>query len=51
LPATDFVKCYKQFIININHAKSFNSCTVEIHGHQIPISRTSQEEVFKMLKS
>jgi two-component system response regulator LytT len=50
LPTTDFVKCYKQFIININHVKSFNSYAVEINGHQIPISRTAQEVVFRLLK-
>jgi DNA-binding LytR/AlgR family response regulator len=50
LPPAVFVKCYKQYIININHAKSFNSSAVLIFGHQIPVSRTSYEEVFRMLK-
>jgi DNA-binding LytR/AlgR family response regulator len=50
LPSKDFVKCYKQFIINIHHATSFTSDTVMIQGQQIPISRNSQEEVFKRLK-
>lgn len=50
LPSADFVKCYKQFIINIKHAKSFTSDAVLIQGHQIPISRNTQEEVFRKLK-
>jgi two-component system response regulator LytT len=50
LPPAVFVKCYKQYIININHAKSFNSSAVLIFGHQIPVSRTTYEEVFRMLK-
>ena len=50
LPSADFVKCYKQFIINIRHAKSFTSDAVLIHGYQIPISRNTQEEVFRKLK-
>jgi DNA-binding LytR/AlgR family response regulator len=51
LPPADFVKCYKQFIINIRHAKSFTSDTVLIHEYQIPISRNTQEEVFRKLKT
>ncbi len=50
LPDRDFVKCYKQFIINIHHAKSFSSDAVVINGHQIPISRNTQEEVLGKLK-
>jgi len=50
LPENDFVKCYKQFIINIHHAKSFSSDAVMINGHQIPISRNTQEEVMAKLK-
>lgn len=50
LPETDFVKCYKQFIINIRHAETFSANTVLIRGHQIPISRNTQEEVLRKLK-
>jgi DNA-binding LytR/AlgR family response regulator len=50
LPAADFVKCYKQFIINIRHAESFSNSTVTIKGHEIPISRSMQDEVLAKLK-
>ncbi len=50
LPPNDFVRCYKQFIININHTKRFSADEVIIYGHQIPISRNNQEEVFTKLK-
>lgn len=50
LPSSDFVKCYKQFIINVKHARSFSSDSVLIQGHPIPISRNTQEEVFRRLR-
>jgi DNA-binding LytR/AlgR family response regulator len=50
LPADKFVKCNKQFIINIMQADSFNSNSIEIKGQQIAISRTEQTEVLKKLK-
>jgi DNA-binding LytR/AlgR family response regulator len=50
LPANDFVKCYKQFIINIRHVDSFTTNAVAIKGQEIPISRTMQDEVLAKLK-
>lgn len=50
LPESDFVKCYKQFIINIHHTESFSSHSVIIKGNEIPISRSMQEEVLSKLK-
>jgi DNA-binding LytR/AlgR family response regulator len=50
LPANDFVKCYKQFIINIRHVDSFTANAVAIKGQEIPISRTMQDEVLAKLK-
>lgn len=50
LPVTDFIKCYKQFIINIYHVESFSADNVTINGEAIPVSRAAQEEVLQKLK-
>lgn len=50
LPADNFVKCNKQFIINIKHLESFSANEVVINGHYISISRNEQAEVLKRLK-
>jgi DNA-binding LytR/AlgR family response regulator len=51
LPQKDFVKCYKQFIINVNHVKNFGTDELIINGQQIPISRNNQIEVVNKLKN
>jgi DNA-binding LytR/AlgR family response regulator len=50
LPANKFVKCNKQFIVNIQQAESFSSNAIVINGNEIAISRTEQAEVLKRLK-
>ncbi|MFA9212886.1 MAG: LytR/AlgR family response regulator transcription factor [Candidatus Methylacidiphilales bacterium] len=50
LPADQFVKCNKQFIINLKQVDSFDNNSIEINGQQISISRTEQLEVLKKLK-
>ena len=50
LPMNDFVKCHKQFIINIINVESFSNSEVSIQGFKIPISRNTQDEVLRMLK-
>jgi DNA-binding LytR/AlgR family response regulator len=50
LPAADFVKCHKQFIINVHQVDSFNSEQVIIKGQEIPISRNNQTAVLSLLK-
>jgi DNA-binding LytR/AlgR family response regulator len=50
LPINDFVKCHKQFIINIFRVDSFKSSEVKIQGVVIPISRNVQDEVLRLLK-
>lgn len=50
LPANDFAKCYKQFIINLHHVESFTTTTLTIKGQEIPISRNMQDEVLAKLK-
>jgi len=50
LPTNTFIKCYKQFIININHVESFSADNVTINGEAIPISRAVQQHVLNKLK-
>lgn len=50
LPDTAFIKCHKEFIINVNHIEHFNTHTVSIAGNEIPIGRSMQEEVLKKIK-
>jgi DNA-binding LytR/AlgR family response regulator len=50
LPANKFVKCNKQFIVNMQQIESFSSNTIAIKGNEISISRNEQEEVLKRLK-
>ncbi len=50
LPINDFVKCHKQFIINILRVESFKANEVKIQGITIPVSRNTQDEVLRMLK-
>jgi DNA-binding LytR/AlgR family response regulator len=50
LPTDQFVKCNKQFIVNMTQVDSFNNNSIEIKGQQIAISRTEQLEVLKILK-
>jgi two-component system response regulator LytT len=50
LPSSYFVKCHKQYIININHVESFSTDDVTINGEAIPVSRVAQEEVLNKLK-
>ena len=50
LPANKFVKCNKQFIVNMQQIESFSSNTIVIKGNEITISRNEQDEVLKRLK-
>ena len=50
LPANKFVKCNKQFIVNIQQIESFSNSMVNIKGNEISISRNEQDEVLKRLK-
>jgi len=50
LPADKFIKCNKQFIVNIQHLDSFTTNKLVINGYQISISRNEQAEVLKKIK-
>ena len=50
LPAKDFTKCHKCYIINLALVETFNSDYVIIKGNKVPISRTEYLDVVQRLK-
>ncbi len=45
-----FLKCHRQYLINLNHVKGFNTNFISIGDFEIPVSRTEQELVLKRLR-
>lgn len=46
LPKTQFCRCHKSYIININYIKTIRFDSVELmNGEQIPIGRTYREQI------
>lgn len=49
LPASNFLRIHRSFIIAVNKIESFTSDTIEIANHELPISRMYRHEVEKLL--
>ena len=49
LPANDFIKVHKSFIVNFRKVDSLEGEEVNIKGHKIPISRSQKEALFQRL--
>jgi len=49
LPKNNFIRIHRSFIVAINKIESFTGDTIEIAGHELPISRTYRHEVEKFL--
>lgn len=45
-----FVKCHRQYVVNLNYVTGFNSNAVTIGDCEIPISRNEHDFVLKRLK-
>ncbi len=45
-----FIKCHRQYIINLKHVKGFNSNFISIGDFKIPLSRSEQDLVLKRIK-
>ncbi|MCX6186511.1 MAG: response regulator transcription factor, partial [Bacteroidetes bacterium] len=45
-----FLKCHRQYVVNLNHVTRFNANFVSIGDAKIPVSRTEHEFVLKRLK-
>jgi two-component system, LytTR family, response regulator LytT len=50
LPPNQFVKCHKQFVINLSHVGRFGTNSLLISDFEIPLSRNKKEDVLKLLK-
>ncbi len=51
LPAEEFIKCHKSFIVAISKVSSIDGNEIIIGSHRIPISRSAKEEsLSKLLK-
>ena len=51
LPADQFLKCHKSFIVASSRVSSIEGNEIIIGNHRIPISRNAKEEVLsKLLK-
>jgi two-component system, LytTR family, response regulator LytT len=51
LPQNQFVRCHKQYVVNIAHVQKFGANALIINNVEVPISRTEKEEVLRLLKS
>lgn len=49
LPANNFIRIHRSFIVAVNKIESFTSDTIEIAKHELPISRMYRHEVEKVL--
>ena len=49
LPAQQFLRVHRSFIINIDKTDSYTNEFIEIEKNAIPISRTYKENVLKKL--
>ncbi|OYU95904.1 MAG: hypothetical protein CFE21_05685 [Bacteroidetes bacterium B1(2017)] len=49
LPSENFIKCHKQYIVNLKFVSSFTPNSLFVNEVEIPISRSTQEEVLNLL--
>lgn len=49
LPQNDFIRTHRSFVVSIQKIESFTSETIEIHRHEIPISRSYRDRVVESL--
>jgi DNA-binding LytR/AlgR family response regulator len=47
LPASDFLRIHKSYIINLSHIQAIEGNTVHIHQKLIPISRSQRDELME----
>ncbi len=45
-----FIKCHRQYVVNLNHVTGFNSNVVTIGDYEIPVSRNEHDLVLNKLK-
>lgn len=50
LPATEFVKTHKSFLVSLRHITKTDSLSVYINGNSIPIGDTYKKELFEIIQ-
>jgi two-component system, LytTR family, response regulator LytT len=50
LPPNQFVRCHKQYVVNVAQVQKFGTNSLIISSFELPISRTEKEEVLRLLK-
>lgn len=50
LPANNFIRIHRSFIVSINKIESFTNDTIDIGKHQLPISRMYRHQVNRVLQ-
>lgn len=49
LPANQFVRIHRSFIVSLDHISSFTANTIEVADKELPIGRSYKQQVFKTL--
>lgn len=49
LPASDFLRIHKSYIVAINNIESYNADTIQIAKHELPIGRLYKLDVTRVL--
>jgi len=49
LPADQFIQTHRSFVVNIRHINSWDTNSLYIGKHEIPMSRSKKKEVLEML--
>lgn len=51
LPATNFIRTHRSYIVNINQVSGFEGNILFVGTHKIPVSKSQKEQVFKLFKT
>ncbi|RYE18484.1 MAG: DNA-binding response regulator, partial [Sphingobacteriaceae bacterium] len=51
LPAMDFVRIHRSYIAALMKVRSYTASHVQVQGHELPIGKLYQREVFRALET
>ncbi len=51
LPASEFLRIHKSYIVSINNIESYNADSIQIANHELPIGRLYKFDVSRMLNA
>lgn len=46
LPSETFARVHRSYLVNVNHVNSFSGNLITVNGHDIPVSKNHQSELF-----